>query len=201
MGLAGALLDGASAGVELNVEPQDYLRLVERARSIAFLDIEATGLKGDYNSVLVVSIRPFGRNAISFSVRQPGNDQRIVRLAKDTLETFDCWVTYYGKGFDIPMLNTRLLRWGHDPIDKRPHIDMYYTLKANVLTARRSQAHLLEWLQTPETKMTVSADVWNRILENPAKEMPTMIRRCESDTAGLQALYNKTRHLIRDIKK
>src|SRR5262245_5646436 len=158
----------------MNLGEQDFLRLAEETGTLVFLDIEATGLRGDYNSVLVVSMKPYGRKPYSFSVKQPGHDQRVVREAKEALEKYDCWVTYYGKGFDLPMLNTRLLKWEQEPILKKPHIDMYYTLKSNVLTARRSQGHLLSWLGTPEEKMTVSADVWNRIISDVDREMPTM---------------------------
>ena len=164
------------------------------------MDIEATGTKGDYNSVLVVSVRPYNSGSITFSVMQPGNDQKIGRDAKECLEQFDCWVTYYGRGFDIPMLNTRLLKWGVDPIVKRHHIDMYYMLKANTITARRSQAHLLEFLDTPQKKMTISADKWNQVLANPRKEIPVLVKRCESDTDGLMAMYERCKHIIRDVK-
>lgn len=184
----------------MRIDTQTYLDLVEFSNSLAFVDIEATGVKGDYNSILVVSVKPYSCDPVSFSVKQPGNDQKVVREAKEFLEQFNCWVTYYGKGFDIPMLNTRLLKWKQLPIDPRHHIDMYYTLKSHILTGRRSQAHLLEWLETPQQKMTVSAEVWNRILHDTQKEMKTMIARCESDTEGLENLYRETRHLIRDIK-
>ncbi len=99
------------------------------------------------------------------------------------------------------MLNTRLLKWGYEPIEKRPHIDLYYTLKYNILTARKSQGHLLSWLETPEEKMTVSADMWNAIVRDVDAAMPTMIKRVESDCKGLRSLYFRTKHLIREIKR
>lgn len=196
----------------MNIEAMSFLQLVEQANKICTFDIEATGLRGDYNSVLCVSIRPVGGKATTFSITKPGNDRMVVLAASRMLASYDCWVSYYGKGFDIPMLNTRLLKWGLPPIEKRPHIDMYYTLKFSLNTSRRSQGHLLTWLGINEKgeassgpdgvqKMSVGADEWNKILSNPSKVMPTMVARCESDTLGLQALYLRTKHLIRDIKK
>lgn len=184
----------------MKIAERRFLELTENAGTLACVDIEATGLRGDYNSVLVVSVKPFGRAPVSYTVKQPGNDQKVVREAKLALEKLDCWVTYYGKGFDIPMLNTRLLKWGVEPIQKRPHVDMYYTLKYNLLTARKSQSHLLAWLDTPEQKMTVGADTWNEIIADPSSVMPKMVARCESDCEGLEALYSKTKHLIHEIK-
>jgi uncharacterized protein YprB with RNaseH-like and TPR domain len=183
----------------MQLEAQDFLELVEASDNIAFLDIEATGLRGDYNSVLVVSIAGINTPAESWLVKKPGNDKQLVLDVRAALEQYQCWVTYYGKGFDIPMLNTRLLRWGLDPIDKRPHIDMYYTLKGNILTARRSQAHLLRFLGCDEQKMDVDPGEWNRVVESG--DLRKMKARCESDVEGLRGLYRKAKHLVRDITR
>jgi uncharacterized protein YprB with RNaseH-like and TPR domain len=184
----------------MQLDAQTYLRLVESAGTICFWDLEATGLKGDYNSVLCLSVKPIGKKPTTFKVERPGRDKKVVSDARDLLSTFDCWVTYYGKGFDFLMVNTRLLEWGLTPLLKKPHIDMYYTLKSNLNTSRRSQAHLLDWLGTKQRKMSVSAEQWNRVLSDPVNHMPQMVKRCESDTEGLEALYMRTRHLVKDIR-
>jgi uncharacterized protein YprB with RNaseH-like and TPR domain len=197
----------------MQLETQSFLRLVEAAKTIVSFDIEATGLRGDYNSILCVSIRPVGGEATTFAIETPGRDKSVVRDAAEMLSNADCWISYYGKGFDFPMINTRLLKWGLLPLQRKPHIDMYYSLKSNLLTARRSQAHLLDWLRIEKTgastiagdgeevhKMSVSADEWNEVLAEPKKAMKTMIKRCESDTLGLQALYLRCKHLIKEVK-
>lgn len=185
----------------MKIETQEFLDIVEEANRLCFFDLEATGLRGDYNSVLVGSIKPFKGDPVTFRVKQPGNDQKVVRDVKAELEKYTVICGYYSKGFDLPMLNTRLLKWKQPPVKKLLHIDMYYSLKYNLLTARRSQGHLLSWLETPEEKMTVGADMWNSILGDPQGEpMKVMVARCESDVRGLQALYERTRHLIKEIK-
>lgn len=185
----------------MQIEPQRYLQLIEQANGICFFDIESTGLRGDYNSVLVVSVKPYLDPPITLTIKQVGNDQKLVREAKELLEQFDCWVGYYSKGFDVPMLNTRLLKWGQQPIEKRLHLDMYYSLKANILTSRRSQGHLLNWLGTPEQKMSVGADTWSEMPFKLQEHLPKMVERCESDVIGLQELYDRTKHVIGDLKK
>lgn len=185
----------------MQIDAQQFLGYVEATKKIAFYDIEATGLRGDYNSVLCVSIKPYDEPPVTFTIKQPGNDKKLVREAKDYLDQFDCWVGYYSKGFDKPMLNTRLLKWGMTPLPSKHHIDVYYQLKYNLLTARRSQGHLLSWLGTPEQKMSVGADVWNDILYKTEETMKQMVDRCESDVAGLEGLYKRTRHLYKDIKR
>lgn len=185
----------------MKLDSQDFLRLVEKANTLCCWDTESTGLRGDYNSIICLSVKPFDQMPTTFCIEQPGNDQKVVRQAKEYLESFDCWVTYYGKGFDIKMLNTRLLKWGIPPVHKRPHVDLFFTLKSHLATARKSQSHLLGWLDTPEQKMSVGADMWNEIVRNPKKAIKTMALRCESDCEGLEALYKRTKHLIDDIKR
>jgi len=211
------------------IEAQEFLSLAEAGGQVAFVDIEATGLNGDYNSVLVVSAKPYGKDPITLTTKRPGDDAKLVREARDLLEEYSMWVTYYGKGFDIPMLDTRLLVHGEREIQraKHYHLDMYYTLKSKLKTSRKSQGHLLSLLglkdarrvkvKDPETgkivneselfeatipqKMTVSAEMWNRVLAWPKAYLPTMVERCESDVTGLEALYDATKHLIREVKR
>ena len=192
----------------MQIDAQDFLRLVEKAKTLVTWDIESTGLGGDYNSILVLSAKSYGVSAIkTFAVSKPGIDRTLVREARDYLNQADCWITYYGKGFDVKMLNTRLLEHNMAPLRKVPHIDMYFTLKPKLLTKRKSQGHLLNWLETENDqgkiaeKMSVSANVWNKVIADPGKYMPRMRARCESDCRGLESLYRRTKHLIGDITR
>ena len=193
----------------------DFLRLVENNKTLVFFDLEATGLKGDYNSVICVSIKPYGEKPVTFMIDKAGKDKKVVEQARDMLAKADAWVGYYSKGFDYPMINTRLLKHELEPLQPKPHIDMYYTLRYHLNTARRSQAHLLDWLEIAPTaealsdlgdgskvvkKMSVGADEWNKILSGSEKAKKVMRDRCESDTIGLEALYRRTKHLIRDVR-
>lgn len=181
---------------------QNFLDLVEKTRTLAFVDIESTGLRADYNSVLVVVVKPFNGKPKIFKVKQAGNDQRVVREVKEELEKYNGWVTFYGKGFDIGFLNTRLLRWRIPPIDKRPHIDLYYTLKYNTLMSRRGQGAVLRFLATPQEKMDMGPEEWNKILHNiNGRAGQQMVKRCVSDVEGLEAMYKEVRHLVREIKR
>jgi hypothetical protein len=185
----------------LNVDTQEYLTLLEKTGGLLFFDIETSNLRADYGGVLVASFKPYGQKPFSLSVKQIGHDSLVVREAKKILEDAKVWVSYYGKGFDVPFLNTRLLKNGQMPIDKRPHLDMYFKLKYSTLTSRKSLSHLLLWLGTPEQKMSVSADTWATIGSDIKKSMPKMIARCESDCAGLEDLYKQTRQVIVDITR
>lgn len=185
----------------MQLDAQDFLPLVEKAGGVCVFDIEATGLKGDYNSILLATVKPIGKPCRTFMVDRPGDDRRLVRELRDELHKYAMWVSFYGKGFDVPMLRARLLLHGMAQLEKRLHLDMYWTLKATVLTARRSQAHLLRWLQAPSQKMDLSPEEWNMVLANPRKGLRVMKARCESDCLGLEALYHRAKHLVVNVSK
>jgi uncharacterized protein YprB with RNaseH-like and TPR domain len=185
----------------MQLDAQDFIALAEESGSIAFFDIECTSLGPDYGSVLVASLKPWGKKPMSFSVVQPGDDLIAVSTIAEALKGYKLWVSYYGKGFDVPFLQARLLRHGLPPLQKSPHADMYFSLRRTLNLSRGSMAHIAAWLKLPEQKMGVSADVWSQVIKEPQKHLKTLIARCESDCAVLEKLWHKTRHLIKDIKR
>lgn len=184
----------------MNVNTQDYLRLCEETHQLLFWDIETTGREGEYHSVLVVSLKPYGLRPKTFTVTRVGHDRKLVREAREELARYQVWCTYYGKGFDVPFLETALLHWGLPKLVRRPHVDLYYTLRSRLLTGRHSQAHYLEFLSEDRRKLPVSARVW-RAASYEKASLSTLVKRCESDTEGLESLYKKTGHLIQDITR
>lgn len=184
----------------MQVDVQTFLRLVENNKSLAFFDIESTGREADYDSVLVISVKPYHSKPKSFSVTQVGNDSKILKEARDYLNMFDAWCTYYGKGFDCQFINTRLLRHKSRPLNLVPHIDMYFQLRGKTLLGRRSMAHYAEFMRLKTQKMSVSPDVWSDASWKTKENLPILVRRCESDTEVLEQVYDEAKHLIRDIK-
>lgn len=193
----------------MQLDAQEYLDVVEKGGELVMYDCESSNLQADYGKLVVGSIKPFGKKAELYSIGDNFSDKGLAKAIKERLEAADAWVTFYGKGFDLPFINTRLIRWGYFPVEKRPHIDMYYILKHNTLAGRRSQAHMLEFLEDTmeiigikkQAKMTVSPNVWADLFANFHKNINILRDRCESDTEGLEALYRVARHLIRDIKR
>jgi len=185
----------------MQLEAQEFIELAEKSNEVAFFDIECTSLGPDYGSVLVASLKPLGKKPTSFVVTTPGDDMVVVSNIADALKRFKLWVSYYGKGFDVPFLQARLLRHGLPALDKQPHADMYFALRKKLNLSRGSMAHIAEWLDLPEKKMSVSASVWSDVLHAPKKHLPTLVARCESDCTVLEKLWKRTRHLIKDIKR
>lgn len=183
------------------VETQKFLKWIERDSSLYTWDIEASGLNADYAQILCVSIKPYGKKCVTYSLKKGHSDKSMVARAAEMLSGADAWLTYYGKGYDVKMLNTRLLYWGLPMLVKQPHIDLFYVLKYFMKTGSKSQAHLLNFLELPQEKMTVHPSAWSQLATQFTKNMQTLIRRCESDCEGLEALYDRTKQAIQDVRR
>lgn len=172
------------------------------------VDTESQGRDGDYGRMYVVSVKPYGKEPTSFVIGENMQDRDMIVAARDMIGEADCIVTFYGKGHDVPLINTRLLRYGKMPLKPVHHIDMYFSLKQKLKTGSKSQAHLLEFLHETmllmkvplQKKMSVPPSVWSDLPAEYTKNIRILRDRCESDVAGLENLYRVCRHLLRDIK-
>lgn len=183
----------------MQIEAKDFLSLVEETNKICFFDLESTGFHGDYNSILTLSILPYqDKKCITFSVDKPGQDKKLVKAVLEEMNKYQVWVGYYSKMFDVPMINTRATMNGLMPLEKKPHLDMYFLLKSRLNPSRKSQAHYLNWFNLSEKKMSLSPDEWNQVL---SKGTTVLKKRSESDVRGLRNLYDRTKHLVINISR
>jgi len=185
----------------MQLNTQRCFDLFEKDHTLYGWDIETAGFNADYAQVLCISIKPHGLEPVTFSLKKGHSDKAVVNQARNMLGEAECWMTYYGKGFDVKILNTRLLYWGLPALDSIPHIDLYYALKSKLKTGSKSQAHLLNFLELPEEKMTVRPSIWANLNHNFEENMKVLIERCESDCEGMEGLYDRTRHMIMDAKR
>jgi uncharacterized protein YprB with RNaseH-like and TPR domain len=97
----------------------------------AFLDTETTGLAGGSGTVAflvgVGVISPDGFRLKQYFLREPVEEtSALTALAKDLAE-FDVLITYNGKAFDVPLLETRyLMNRLKSPFTRLRHIDLLF---------------------------------------------------------------------------
>lgn len=185
----------------MQVDTQEFIPLAEKAGHVLAWDIETSGKNPDYNAVLVVSMKPYGQKPITIKTRRAGDDRSVVRDVSAVLNNYKVWVTFYGRGFDVPFLRGRLLKHGLPDLHKQLHADMYWHLRAHVNPSRKSLAHYARWLGLPEQKFSVDPELWNRVNANPAAHLPLLIRRCESDCEVLEQVWDRGKHLIVHLTK
>ena len=115
------LLEQLSAGAIAQSHPAKW----------AFLDTETTGLAGGAGTyaflVGVGSIEPEGFRLRQFFMRDYGEEaSQLFRLA-EYLARFDVLITYNGKSYDQPLLETRFrMARARHPFDRMEHLDLLF---------------------------------------------------------------------------
>lgn len=184
----------------MQLDAQTFLPIAERANALAFVDIEAANLNADFGTIVTVSVKPYKGKPWTVYCR-PGKDKKLVKEVAAEMSKYPVWCTFYGKLFDIPFINSRLLVNNLPPLPKHHHIDLYWVVKSRTHLSRRNQGHILSWLGTTEEKMGVSPNVWANLAADYNKNIKTLVKRCESDVIGLEAMYDRTKHLIGEITR
>lgn len=113
------LLDSLSEGVIVSSHPSKW----------AFLDTETTGLAGGTGTyaflVGVGSIEPAGFRLRQFFMRDYGEEASLLRRLSEHLARFDVLITYNGKTYDQPLLETRFrMARARHPFDRLEHLDL-----------------------------------------------------------------------------
>ncbi len=97
----------------------------------AFLDTETTGLAGGSGTyaflIGVGRITPEGFRVRQFFMREHCEEPSLLQSLADHLQEFDVLVTYNGKTYDQPLLETRYrMSRFRPPFDRMPHLDLLF---------------------------------------------------------------------------
>jgi hypothetical protein len=100
-------------------------------RQAAFVDTETSGLAGGTGTfVFLLGVGTFDDQAFTvrqFFLRSPAEEKALLHCAAETLDRCTGLVSYNGRAFDLPLLNTRFLlnRW-LPRLHDAPHLDLLF---------------------------------------------------------------------------
>ena len=115
------LLDPISTGMVADAPPQSW----------CFLDTETTGLAGGSGTyaflIGVGRIAPDGFRVRQFFMREPSEEASLLHALAEHLSQFQVLITYNGRTYDQPLLETRY-RMGRrqPPFDALQHLDLLH---------------------------------------------------------------------------
>lgn len=121
--------------------PQDLLEALVNETGVnvpvtrwAFLDTETSGLSGGSGTfaflVGVGAITTQGFDLKQFFMRDHGEEPSLLTALSDYLSRFDLLVTYNGRAFDQPLLETRYrLARIREPFPRLLHVDLLYSAR------------------------------------------------------------------------
>jgi uncharacterized protein YprB with RNaseH-like and TPR domain len=174
---------------------------------IVFLDLETSNLNANYGIVYCAcfledatgKIKIYRIDNYKIFKKDRTNDKFLVSDIKKEIEGVDILVSYNGKKFDIPFLNSRLAYWGIDTIRIPKHIDLYPIIKWHYrLSDYKLQTASYFW-QTENQKTFVDGMHWVKALLSK-KSLDYIVNHCVQDIKVLKEVFERVKASIKYIK-
>lgn len=176
----------------------------------AFVDLETTNLKANFGRILCASVADMYGNVRTFRIdeepwrREKRRDDSALAVGlRDYVEQFDFLVTWYGKMFDVPYLNTRLLIANERPMRADVmHLDPIYKAGHGSLAlhSRRLDA-VAKTFRLPVQKTGLDPDIWNDAADGDKDAMDYVVEHCEADVLVLRYVFHILKPLVKVLHR
>lgn len=166
-------------------------------------DIECSGLKADFAFLLCAAFGEPGKKVKLLSLSQFGDgnplkyEKELVKAVAEELSKADLLVSYYGKGFDRPFLNAKMLEYDLPPLPNIPEVDLYFTAKSNFAISRKSLANLAYYADIPNKKTYVEGKLWKAAQVGDRKALKEIEKHNIADVEVLLDVYEKLKPYVR----
>lgn len=172
--------------------------------AITAFDIEATGLKADFAFLLCVAFGDVGKKKVELlSLSQYGDknpltyEEDLVNDVAKKMQDIDILLSYYGKGYDIPFLNSKMLEYQLPPLPNTPHIDVYWTAKSNFSLSRKSMQNVAYFTRAAHEKSGVEGRLWKSAMAGDPKALRAIEVHNIADIHVLRDVYTELRPYVR----
>jgi uncharacterized protein YprB with RNaseH-like and TPR domain len=131
-------------------------------KTLAFWDIETSALGADFGTLLTWAIKPIGKEPIVYINKHKGGlDKEACIALRNELEKHFILISYYGLGFDLKWLNSKLLYHGEKPLQSIHHLDLYRIAKKVFKIRSRRLKTVCQFLKIGG-KTDVDPEVWRK---------------------------------------
>ncbi len=176
------------------------------AAKILLWDIESTGLKGDFATILCIGYKWYGEEKVHvISITDykekfeadPTNDGPLIKDFMKVFAEADMSITYFGIGFDRKMFYTKLLEHSLPLPANIPMVDLFFTVKSNTSLSRKSLDNVAHFLRCATQKTKVDGRIWKKAMAGHRGSIKYIIDHCEKDVIVLEEVYERLRPLVR----
>ncbi len=168
-------------------------------------DIETTNLNASIGYIICVGWKWYGQKRTNLiSVRgfplfdvDPTNDSEVVKAFTEVFEKADAHITWYGKKFDLPFINTRRLNMKLGPLPPIPHIDGWYTARYRLRLHSNRLQTMQDFLELPESKLPLSFADLRRVPSGHIPSLKEIEKHCKQDVKVLELVYERIKpHIV-----
>jgi len=172
------------------------------------VDLETTNLNANVGHILTACSLPLESDTVDifrlddrkYRGKKKYDDSKLTAALKEYLEDCFGWITWNGKMFDVPFLNSRLLLTGQKPVYRRMHIDlMYYARRPNLKVTSSRLAAIAVAFKLKEQKDEFDYEPWQAAEHLEKWGMDYVVEHCIKDVKVLKEAFPVLQQFIRNI--
>lgn len=168
-----------------------------RGPRILLWDVETDGLQGDL--IMCIGYKWAGEKkthllrAEDYSREGLWDDKGLVSAFVKVFESCDYHVTWYGGGFDLPLLKSRMMKHGLRPLMPKRHEDLWKTARFKFKHYSNRLAAWQDHLNVKTAKTNVSASKWIKARYGHKPSLAYVYEHCIIDVDVLEKVFNHFR--------
>src|SRR3989304_3371892 len=164
-------------------------RVIEN-RSGGFFYLETTNLKANFGEILVGCIKPRGKKAEVYTADEHFGDTLLVEDLAERLLDFDYVVTWYGTGFVMPYLATRLQIAKAPNLGPVRHVDLFYTARKNLALSSNRLQMVAESLLGKSGKTRIIPTIWTAAMKGEKEALKYIEDHCVADVKETEKIFD-----------
>lgn len=172
---------------------------------VLFFDIESTGLNATFGTILCIGYKFLNDPDVHVPTILDGKRRKDMLDDKKLVERFakvynhcDYSVGHYSSRFDLPMIRTKLLKFGLPPLPPKPHIDTWWIARRELKLHSNRLAVLQDFLGVSNSKTPLKPDDWIQAAHGSKAALDYIVEHCRCDVLVLEEVFMKLRPLAKE---
>ena len=171
---------------------------------ILFFDIESTALNATFGTILCIGYKFLGDPKVhvptimDYAKKGMRDDRGLVERFAKIYDWADYSVGHYSSRFDLPMIRTKLLKYGFPPLAPKPHLDTWWIARRELKLHSNRLAVLQDFLGCKASKTPLKPDDWLSAALGDKKALKYIVEHCKFDVLVLEEVFLKLRPLAKE---
>ena len=170
---------------------------------VLFFDIESTNLNATFGTILCIGYSWLGEDKVHVPTILDNSNKNLLS-DKHLVEQFGkvwAWADYavghYAKRFDVPMIQSKLLKYGLPPLAPTPLIDTWRVARDTFKLHSNRLATLEQFLGVEHSKTPITFDDWLQAAHGNRKALKQVVEHCRLDVLVLKEVYERIRPWVK----
>lgn len=174
--------------------------------SLCFIDVESTSLDAESSFIVGYGLMRLDGSWTHNFAKTINDEPKIISNLLNEVKDYEYIVTWYGIGFDVPIVTARAVKNGIDPspILTINHVDLFIVFKTLFRLSRYDLDSVCKFLGIPkrvELKGSDMPPLYFKALGGDVEALKLIEEHCYDDLQGLRSIYLKVEGIINKITK